>query len=253
MLSKVNIINVIFMSVLTQVYQNERYSKIGNRIYYEELTVLSTHAFKDYYIYSMDREADILIEGTNLTTIEPEAFLNVKINVIEIVHNELESLTKGMFMNVSVIQFFLNNNKIKSIEAGTFNDIHPYDRHGVFILTLYGNRLTSIRRGVFNKLQVNTLLLQDNRINFILKRSFKDMPKLKYLDLSGNLLETVGVGIFQNLGDSVTLKLSKNRINFIKSNAFNDNTNLQLYLSSNKINITKKYFTNYADITEFIV
>lgn len=245
--------NVILLTVLTQAYQTERYSKISNRIFYEELKVLPTHAFKDYDPSPMDREADILIEGANLTTIERAAFMNVKIPVIDIIHNEVESLTNEMFKNISVRELFLNNNQIKSIQIGTFNDVHPFDRDGVFILSLYGNRLTSIRRGVFNKLEINTLFLQDNLISFIQKRSFRDMPKLKHLDLSGNLLENVGTGIFQNLGDSVLLKLSKNKISFIHGNAFKDNTNLQLYLNHNEINITRKHFTNIADIAEFVV
>lgn len=248
-----NFKNVILLTVLTQAYQTERHFKISNRIFYEEVKVLPTHAFRDYYPSPMDRETDILIEGANLSTIEPEAFLKVKVPIIDIVHNELESLTKGIFKNVSVRQLFLNNNKIKSIQIGTFDDVHPFERGGVFILSLYGNRLTSIRRGVFNKLEINMLFLQDNRISFIQKRSFKDMPRLKHMDLSGNFLETVGTGIFQNLGDSVLLKLAKNNISYINSNAFRENTNLQLYLNNNEVNITKKHFTNYEDIAEFVI
>lgn len=251
MFSKVHT-KIIILVLVVLTHSERSYSKISNRIYYEELKVLPKHAFKDYPSIT-GWEVFILIEGANLTTIEPEAFLNVKIHSIDIIHNELENLTKGMFVNVSVRQFFLNDNKIKSVQAGTFDSVRPYERYGTFMLSLHGNRLESINRGVFNKLEINTLYLQDNLIKFIEKGSFEDLPRLKHLDLSGNLLETVDVGIFQNLGDNLKLKLTKNKIISVNPKAFEDNTNLQLYLDGNKVNISKEYFTNSPDVIKFVV
>lgn len=247
---------IIIIALATLSQQEKSYSKVSNRISYEELKVLPKHAFKDYPA-PMGWEVSILIEGANLTTIEPEAFLNVKIHSIDITYNELETLTKGMFVNVSVRQLFINDNKIKTIEAGTFDSIRPYDRYGSFMLGLYKNRLESISKGWFNNLDINSLFLSDNRITFIEKGSFENMPSLERIDLAGNLLETIDEGIFNNLGDrrggDRYLKFAQNKINFVNSKAFEGNNNLHLYLDLNMVNITKEYFTNSEDIVQFVI
>lgn len=246
-------VDVILILVLVALsMQDDSYSKVSNRIFDEELKVLPTHAFKDYPS-SMGWETYILIQSTNLTTIEPEALLNVRLHNIDIIHNDLETLSTQMFVNVSVRGFFLNDNKIKSIQVGTFDGIHPYDTNGKFKLSLAGNRLKSINKGIFNNLKVNRLYLQDNLIDFIEKESFNYMPKLELLHLSGNLLETIDVGIFQNLGDDIYLSLEKNKISFVDPHAFENNTHLELHLNNNKVNVVKGYFTNSPDIIKFVV
>lgn len=159
----------------------------------------------------------------------------------------------GMFVNVSLRTLFLNDNKIKSVQIGTFDDITPYDTNGAIKLSLSGNRLESISKGIFNNLKVNILYLQKNRIKFIEKGSFNYMPKLKRLDLNENLLETIDIGIFQNLGSNIYLELENNKITFVDERAFENNTQLHLYLNGNKLDMKKGYFTNSPDIVKFVV
>lgn len=243
---------IILLMLINATFQDGSFSKVSNKISYEELKILPTHAFKDYPS-PMGWETFILIESTNLTTIEPEAFLNVRIHRLDITHNEVETLTMVMFVNVSLRNFYLNDNKIKSIQPGTFNDIHSYDTNSSFTLSLYGNKLKSINKGIFNNLDIGSLYLQKNLINFIEKESFNYMPKLEYLNLSNNLLETIDVGIFQNLGDSIYIQLKENKIAFVESKAFENNTHLRLNLEKNKVSIVKGYFTNSPDIIRFDV
>lgn len=247
-----SITTLIVLVIVTASIQEKIQQKIRNRVYYEKLEVLPKHAFKDYPPPT-SWEVNIIIEGTNLTTIEPEAFLNVKIHSIDIVHNDLGALTKGMFVNISVRLFFLNDNNITAVEPGTFDTIHPYDRHGSIMLSLHGNLLESIKRGIFNNLKLNTLYLQNNQIKFVEKGAFNNISGLKHLDLSNNLLETIGVGIFKNLGDSLYLKLTKNKIKFVNPKAFEYNTNMQLHLNANELNITKEYFSNAVDIVKIVI
>lgn len=243
---------IVFFLVATPSLQDDSYSKVSNHIFADELKVLPTHAFKDYPS-SMGWETYILIQATNLTSIETEALFNVRLHNIDIIHNELETLTTKMFVNVSVRAFYLNDNKIKSIQVGTFDDVHPYDTNGAFKLSLAGNRLKSISKGIFNQLEVSRLYLQNNLIDFIEKGSFNYMPKLELLHLSNNLLQTVDVGIFQNLGDDIYLSLEKNKITFVDPHAFENNTNLELHLKYNKVDMVKGYFTNSPDIVKFVV
>lgn len=237
--------------VLSVALQDDNKSKVSHYIYQKELKALPTHTFKDYP-QSTVREKYIIIDGSNLTTIEPEAFMNVRLHDINIIHNELETLSKGMFVNISVRTFLLNDNKIKSIEVGNFDDVHPYDRDGAFILSLAGNRLKTIEKGIFNNLKMSGLFLQDNRIYSIEKGSFNDMPRLEFLLLSNNRLDTVDVGIFQNLGNNIHLELMKNRITYINSEAFENNTNIKIYLSGNLFQLKKDYFTNSRDIIKLV-
>lgn len=244
--------NIIFMTVIITSLQDGSSSKVSYHIKFQEFKILPTHAFKDYPS-PKDWETFIYIQATNLTTIEPEAFLNVTIDRIDITDNELDTLTMGMFVNVSLRYFYLNDNKIKSIQPGTFNGIHPYVENGSFTLSIYGNKLKSINKGIFNGLDIDTLYLQRNQIDFIEKEAFNYMPKLEYLDLSRNLLDTIGVGIFQNLGDSIRIQLNGNKIEFVDSRAFENNTYLQINLKNNKVDMVKGYFSNSDDILKFVI
>lgn len=243
---------ILIFVLVTETLQEASYSKVSNYIYHEELKVLPRHAFKDYPSI-ISTETYILIEGSNLTKIEPEAFFNVTIDTIDITYNAIKTLTERLFVNVKIRKLFLNDNKIKVIQPGTFDDVHPYEKNGVFSLSLAGNRIKSIKKRIFNNLDINRLFLQDNFINFIEKGSFNNMPKLECLYLSNNLLDTIGIGVFQNLGNNISLKLTKNKITFVNSKAFENNTNLHLYLDDNKVNLRKEHFRNFQHIAEFVV
>lgn len=245
--------NIFIFVFITAIIQDGSSSKVSNYIYNEELKVLPAHAFKDYPSSTIGGESYILIQGSNLSKLEPEAFLNVFIETIDLACNDLKMLAKGIFVNVKVRNFYLNDNKIKTIQAGTFDDVYPYQQNGAFSLSLAGNRIKSIKKGIFKNLKIDRLFLQDNFINSIEKGSFEDMPKLKMLLLSNNLLDTISVGVFQNLGNNIHLKLTKNKIAFVSSKAFENNTNLHLYLDENKVNLRKEHFTNYRYIAEFVV
>lgn len=247
----VNIKTYIIIVFVPLTIQDDSYSKVNHDIFYKELLVLPTHAFKDFPS-PMGWESYIRIQSSNLSTIEPEALKNVRVHDVDIAHNELDVLKMGMFVNVSLRTFFLDNNKIKSIQTGTFDDIHPYDDNGAFKLSLATNRLESISKGIFNLLKVNTLYLQKNLIKFIEKGSFNNMPKLKRLCVANNMLETIDIGIFQNLGDNIYLELENNKITFVDKHAFENNTQLHLYLKGNQVDMIKAYFTN-SNIVKFVV
>lgn len=246
------IVVILIFTSISVTLQDDSYSKVSNDIINEELTVLPTHAFKDYPS-SMGWETLIRIQSANLSTIEPEAFFNVRIHHIEIIYNEIEALKTKMFVNVSVRAFSLNNNKIKSIQSGTFDDIHAYDTDGTFKLYLYGNKLENITRGIFNNLNVNAIFLQKNLIRFIGKESFNYIPKLEHLDLSGNLLERIDVGVFQNIGSDIYISLKNNKITFVDAQAFENTTQLTLVLKGNQVHMRKGYFTNSPDIIKFVI
>lgn len=243
---------ILFSIVVVVSFQDDSNSKVSNRILFEELKVLPTHAFKDYPS-PMGWENSILIQGTNLSTIEPEAFLNVRVHDLDVIHNPLEVLSTQMFVNVSVRSLALNDNNIKSIQFGTFDKIYPYDKGSSFKLYLYGNRLESISRGLFNGLDIVDLYLQKNLIKSIEQGAFNHMPKLEFIHLAENRLETIGVGLFQNLGDDIHLILRNNKISFVDSGAFVNTTHLILNLKGNNVDMIKGYFDNSPDIIKFTV
>lgn len=245
-------LRICILFVVAQITtEDDSYSKVKHKIFDEELIVLPTHAFKDYPS-PMGWENYILIQSANLSTIEPEALLNVRVHRVDISYNNVEVLQMGMFVNISLRNFYLDNNKIKSIQIGTFDSIQPYDTNSGFILSLVGNRLESISKGIFNNVKIKDLSLQKNLITSIEKGSFNYMPKLEYLNLNENLLETIDVGIFQDLGSNLHIWLEDNKITFVDKRAFENNTQLHLYLKrKNKVDMIKGYFTNSPDIIKF--
>lgn len=61
--------------------------------------------------------------------------------------------------------------------------------------------MKSIKKGIFNNLNIDKLFLQDNFINSNENGSFEGMSKLKILLLSSNVLDIIGVVAFKNLGN----------------------------------------------------
>jgi Leucine-rich repeat (LRR) protein len=87
---------------------------------------------------------------------------------------------------------------------------------------LSGNKLKAIRDGEFNDLDsLETLLLDDNQIEYVLKNTFQGLHGLKWLSMSGNRLTFINVKAFTHmkslvLGEEGEFKLEKNPIDRIR-------------------------------------
>ncbi|XP_005367938.1 amphoterin-induced protein 1 [Microtus ochrogaster] len=85
-------------------------------------------------------------------------------------------------------------------------------------------------------MNLHSLLLSHNHLNFISSEAFIPVPNLRYLDLSSNHLHTLDEFLFSDLHSLEVLLLYNNRIGVVDKYAFEDMAQLQkLYLSQNLI------------------
>lgn len=86
----------------------------------------------------------------------------------------------------------------------------------------------------------------DCAIKTIYKENFRDLSKLKYLNLYGNQLTKIESGIFDDLKSLTKLYLTKNKINSIDSDALKNLLQLQeIYLFGNRLkNLPKNLLAN---------
>jgi Leucine-rich repeat (LRR) protein len=94
----------------------------------------------------------------------------------------------------------------------------------------------SILDDLKNTSSIEKLILQNGQIRCIQENPFDTLNKLKELDLSNNLIESLNDKIFQPLENLTRMVLRINRISEIKENTFKNLKNLkELDLSKNKI------------------
>ncbi|XP_018569938.1 uncharacterized protein LOC108909945 isoform X1 [Anoplophora glabripennis] len=200
----------------------------------EDVKVLKKHSYYNNTIQ------EIVLYEVNLGDIELEAFKDLSVYLLQISENPLERLRNGVFVNVSTHEMLLFGNDIKTIEPGTFQDLRPLEKGGIRMLSLSFNKLGVIQNGIFTNTKFRQLFLVANDIKYIESGSFDGMVNLVELNLEDNLLESVEVGIFQNLATPaswVDLSLAGNVIEFVDVYAFENTTLHDLDLRDNQLGV----------------
>ncbi|KAM8857109.1 leucine-rich repeat-containing protein 3 [Synchiropus splendidus] len=96
---------------------------------------------------------------------------------------------------------------------------HCLERNGLMVVQCTSRNLEKIPEDLPRDTVV--LLLAFNRITHIPKQAFKELNYLQELDLSHNVIETVDVGAFQGVSDSLLfLNLADNHIHSVPKEAF---------------------------------
>lgn len=208
----------------------------------KDVKVLKKHAYYNTTAY------DVFLVNVNLQEIELEAFKNAEVYSLFITSNPLKEIKKGTFVNVSTNEMYIVSNAISTVEPGSFHDLHPLEENGISSLSLTGNKLEGIRKGIFNKTKFRSLYLDSNRIRYIEPGSFEGMPHLLGIDLEDNLLERIDTGVFQNLVAPsfwVRLIFRNNKLTFVDAHAFENTILYTLDLRDNKLGaLSPMYFKN---------
>ncbi|CRL04982.1 CLUMA_CG018660, isoform A [Clunio marinus] len=138
-------------------------------------------------------------------------------------------------VNVSLIfpellVYKINNSKIVNIFKNAFYGLTKLEE-----LNVRNTELIQIRQGVFNGLiNLITLRLDDNNIQYVSDEAFVDLINLEYLSFHNNWMSKIKRNNFKGLSSLKILDLSKNYIHIIDLNAFDDVKNLRsLDLSNN--------------------
>jgi len=161
----------------------------------------------------------------------------VSLERLDLSDNHLISLPLDLLHKMTHLrELYLQDNEIADFEHGT---LHSQANTNLEILDLSFNHLRKIHYGMFRFEKLDTLLLNDNIISSLDKRSFVEMKSLKHLSLEGNDLSGLEDESFQHLHNLRTLSLAYNKLtslNFESLDYVGSLGSLALDVSHNKIN-----------------
>ncbi|KAL4715195.1 hypothetical protein ACJJTC_012242 [Scirpophaga incertulas] len=151
--------------------------------------------------------------------------------------NSIDKLNEGAFVDHPMLEYLiLSNNKINIIHHGAFHRV-PKLR----VVDLNFNKITQIHPESFLQQSgsgVEELTLIGNKIMHISEfRALLDaLPRLRYLDMSENLLQEIPRGALRGHPSLERLHLNKNSIKYIQIDAFVAMPALrELHLSNNSL------------------
>ncbi|XP_076280949.1 uncharacterized protein LOC143209346 isoform X1 [Lasioglossum baleicum] len=166
---------------------------------------------------SLDLEAISEIGG-------PDFALNVSYNAISLIHSA------GSMNNLTRLDLSFNN--ISHLPADTFTST-PDLKH----LDLGNNLLATLEAGTFELSYLETLNLQDNKLDSLKRQAFHGLVLLQQLDLSNNQISQLSTEQFRNLKNLRILNLSNNRLRSLPRDIFKGTKLEILDLSYNKFTV----------------
>lgn len=181
--------------------------------------------------FSNNKISDATMVGRAMRDLPVLSHLNLNNNLID-------KLSEGGFVDQPMLEkLFLAHNNINVIHHGAFHRV-PKLR----VVDLNYNKISQIHPESFLQQSgsgVEELTLIGNQIMHISEfRSLLDaLPRLKFLDLSDNLLQEIPRGALRGHPSLERLHLNKNNIKFIQADAFVAMPALrELHLSNNSLN-----------------
>jgi len=134
--------------------------------------------------------------------------------VVSCSHRGLTEVPSGIPAGTN--KLYLNHNEITHVAVNTFAHLTQLK-----VLSLRGNKLSTITEGTFNGLkQLERLYINYNEITNIGTHSFKDLHNLQYLDLHGNTINSLDEKAFVGLKRLKTLDMHNNAVVSLPSNIF---------------------------------
>ena len=193
--------------------------------------------------------------------------MSTSLKVLKLDHNGLSSLPSKMFSSLTALkELDLSHNHIAKIEASAFHGLSGLTHlllgqnklsnlvndaftacPQLLVLDLSRNRLTSTPAAIASLHQLQTLDLSENTIESISEAPFLKMKHLWRLQLNGNLLSNITVGLFHQLTAIQILDLSSNKIGFVEKKSLDSNRHLQaVRLDNNQLSSMSGLFNNLS-------
>ncbi|XP_040574912.1 chaoptin [Lepeophtheirus salmonis] len=141
----------------------------------------------------------------------------LKVQVLNLSHNNLRDLDKRCFDTLTGIQIlYLNDNALEMLQFAQFSGLT-----GLRILDLHKNKLRSLPRDVFQFSSVETLDLSWNEFVALPTSALNEISSsLRYLNLSHNKIEHLDSTMFSNFPHLLSLSLASNKLTILPDNIF---------------------------------
>ncbi|XP_023332215.1 chaoptin, partial [Eurytemora carolleeae] len=147
----------------------------------------------------------------HLTELPNQPFQNlVSLILLDLSDNHLVSIPLDTLHKMKNLrELYLQDNKLTGFMRGT---LHSQANPELRILDLSFNHIRRIEHDMFRFEKLETLLINDNRIQTIESRAFVEMRALKHLNLEGNQIVSLNDESFQNLHSLQILNLAYNNL-----------------------------------------
>ncbi|XP_029165682.1 toll-like receptor Tollo [Nylanderia fulva] len=231
------------------------FSKFSRLLYLNlddnEIKTLQSDVFQ-----GLESLRSLMLTSNNITTIEFSAFRGLTaLERLDLHRNSIRDLQEATFAELtalknlnlaynniakatfadlpsSVDSLLLDYNEIDVLEEGNFVRVPKV------ILSLTGNRITSIKRGAFNLPVLKDLNLSQNLLTTIEGDSYEGLNQLRRLWLSENKISEIRKGACKNLGSLYILDIARNPFQKLENGALHGlNTGLgtSLYIYENNV------------------
>ncbi|KAL4647236.1 tsukushin-like isoform X1, partial [Arapaima gigas] len=170
------------------------------------------------------------LSSNHISKIQASALSKLRyLETLDLSHNALEDLADGVFVGLPLTEVDLSNNQMQELRLEIFST----NGHGKPISVDVSNNLLTVvsRKPHMSPPNIKSLTLSGNRLKVI--PNLRGVP-LRYLNLDGNLLSSIGENAFMNLKDLVHLSLSNlAELTVVQPKSFKDLQNLQVLDLSN--------------------
>lgn len=197
---------------------------------------LSHNKISKFSFEGLNNLSSLILDNNNIQQISGDIFSNdiilnglKKLENLSLANNQINYLHDDTFEQITNLRYLnLRNNRLYNSNLDILKSLKFLE-----ILLLDNNSFNSVPIGI--PLNITTLSLNSNKIEYLINSSFVNMQNLRKLYLNENKISTIDVDAFQAQKLLEELYLSDNQLNFLPTNWHRSLKNLQyLNLSGNK-------------------
>ena len=250
---------------LTKLYLSNNKLKLLNRSMFNFFVRLkklylqnnSIETIADDAFYDLREICHIFLDSNNIKIISDRVFKkNGSLEVLDLSRNLIETIDENTFRSLDKLNLlYLNFNNLKLIHQNWFqstknlrllnlsnNEINEIDSYSFCALVnltefILDNNRTSliIKAGHFlHTINLTKISLKNSGITVVYSNSFRNLSKLKYLNLDCNELEYLPDDFINTIPTHVYLNLKDNKLQKLQRTAFIDGINIDTFdLSGN--------------------
>ncbi|CRL08203.1 CLUMA_CG020936, isoform A [Clunio marinus] len=208
-ISRRNFANLEYLQVLklkTSNIDSDSFENLNDLKYLQLET--ERQSIDDVNLSDLSSLKTFQLKAENIKTLNP-FMLNTLPELVELIidinsdpeSDEIHQLTQNLIINNRKLKLIIINGKI--IKNTTDEEVE-------FLPANIGKTLPNLVQ----------LSAENSSIMMILKDDFEDLEKLKFLDLSGNMIENIESETFNDVGSLEEIDLSNNKIHHIHKDAF---------------------------------